>query len=151
MDLKKIFVILSLLTIGSVALASDSQKYAEARAAQIDARESSNHRFLVCNRIIVNFRRDATFTRAINKYCGDNEANMLNLKQAIFPMSNNDYKNYKNIYPYVSSNFVIYTNNAQLEYLKKAVQDYCKYNAFKVLERDSKACSAERIDSLFAQ
>lgn len=139
------------LLLGSIAFASDSQKYANARAAQREARQSSDHRFLVCNRIIVNFRRDATFTRAINNYCGDNEASMLNLKQAIYPLSNNDYKNYRNVYPYVSSQFVIESNNAQLQYLKKVVQDYCKYNAFKVLERDPKACSSARIESLFAQ
>ena len=49
----------------------------------------------------------------------------------------------------MTSNATIYLNNVEKEELRKVVDEYCKYNAYKFEYKDPQACSEARINSLF--
>lgn len=136
------------LIIGSTSFAADN-KFANARDAKQAARESTVYRTEVCNRIIRNFYKDRAFVRGLSFYCMYVDTFQTNFTHSVYPLSNNDYKGYKDIYPYVSSNFIIETNADQIKMFKRIVQDYCEYNSAYVKKKDPEVCSPERINSLF--
>ncbi len=146
-----VYIFLSLIFSSNAVFAANSQAYKVARAAKRAAINSSAHTINVCDRISSNFRRDVSFSRSIYKYCVNNDQALLSFKQAIFPMANNHYKNYKEVYPYNYAEFAVAFNKMQIESLKNIVNNYCKYNSYRVRLKDPNVCSQERLKYIFSE
>lgn len=146
-------LLLTLIMLGMVnmAFAATAEENAKARAARRAAIQNSYHKTVVCDRISKNFRKDIFFSKSVYQFCTDNESSLFNFKKSIYPATNNDYENYKNVYPYNYAEFAVFYNMRQLAILREVVNNYCKYNSSKVRKKDPNACSQERIESLFAE
>lgn len=138
------------LIIGSACYAAQETKFSNDRAAKKAAQTSAYNKTMVCNKIIYNFKKDPYFTRTINKFCMDSDESRYALKQSIYPLSNNNYEGWRDVYTSAYANFLIDFDKDQINILNKLVVNYCKYNSFRVRDKDPQACSPERIKSIFA-
>lgn len=149
MKINSLFVYIFLLTFSVNAVFADTT-FSDAKTAVRTARESTAYRTEVCRRIILNFNRDSSFVRGLNNFCIYNDTFLINFKSAVYPQTNNSYKGYPEIYPLISSSFIVDSNETQVKTLKRLVKDYCKYNSQRLTQKDPEVCSTERINSLFA-
>lgn len=150
MKINSLFVYIFLIVL-SVSAAFADTTFSDAKTAVRTARESTAYRTEVCRRIILNFNRDSSFVRGLNNYCIYNDTFLINFKAAVYPQTNNNYKGYPDIYPLISSSFIVDSNETQIKTLQRLVKDYCKYNSFRLQQKDPNVCSQERINSLFAR
>ncbi len=146
--MKKIFLLILLLSCAASALAADSDVKKQAYRAMINSQKYHNE---VCQRTADNFRADHRFIGYIRSTCLMFQAERQRLIDAVFPSANNvEDANYKEQYPILLSNFIININNREIETYKAIINEYCKYNTFRYVKKDPQACSPARIEQLFA-
>lgn len=103
----------------------------------------------VCIAIGRNFRQDHTFANYVRGKCMLYESDRQRLLTAVFPVTNKNNPSYNEQYPVLMSNFAIARNNDEIKSYRQIVIEYCKYNAYKFVNKDPQTCSAQRINSLF--
>lgn len=102
-----------------------------------------------CIALANNFRYDSRFAFYIKARCQLFEIDRQRLLQTIYPISTSDSKEYRANYANLMSQFAIDLNSKEITELKRITTEYCKYNSAKFSQKDPKACSTERINSLF--
>lgn len=102
-----------------------------------------------CVALSNNFRYDSRFSFYVKARCQLFEIDRQRVLQTIFPISTSDSKEYRANYTTLMSQFSTSLNTTETAELKKITTEYCKYNANKFAKKDPKACSPERINSLF--
>ena len=100
-----------------------------------------------CQNVRKGLRYEYSFINFFNYECSNYYAKRLRTRDAIFPIVNNITKGYNEEYPKISTEFVLALDKKQLEYYKLLVENYCKYNAYKMNEQSG--CSAQKIKSYF--
>lgn len=102
-----------------------------------------------CMALSNNFRNDGRFAFYIKARCQLFEIDRQKLLQTIFQISTTDTKEYRGNYANLMAEFAKDLNSTETAQLRKITDEYCKYNANKFSKKDPKACSPERINSLF--
>lgn len=141
---KVICLLFGLIILASSAYAVDA-KSAEASRKALTG--SAAQLRTVCQRVRAGLRYEYYFLNFFNYECSYYDAKRLRTRDAIFPIVNNIVKGYNEEYPKVSTDFVLEMDKRQLEYYRVLVENYCKYNEYKMQE--PQGCSAESIKSYF--
>lgn len=96
-----------------------------------------------------NFRTDGGFVYYLKNRFKNFEVSRIAAVQVMYPLTGRAIKSYNNMHVMLTSNATIRLNNVEVEELRKVVNEYCKYNAYKFEYKDPQACSEARINSLF--
>ena len=96
-----------------------------------------------------NFASDGGFVYYLKNRFKDFEVSRIAAVQVMYPLTGRVIKSYNGNHVLLTSNATIYLNNVEKEELRKVVDEYCKYNAYKFEYKDTQACSEGRINSLF--
>ncbi len=143
--MKKLFcLIFSFLVISSCAYAVDA---AASTAARKELEASAANVRTVCQRVQKGLRYEYIFLNFFNNECAYYLNQRLRVRDAIFPLVNNIEEGYNEQYPKLSTDFIIDLDKKQIEYFQSIVENYCKYNMYRVKEQS--ACSAASIKSYF--
>lgn len=121
----------------------------EKQTAVKEMNESLRLQHETCLKVARNFRYDHQLGNYVKYRCQLFESDRQRLVNSVFPIAANSTKEYRENYPILKSKFVIDINNNEIRTYKTIVTEYCKYNAQKFAKTDPKACSPERIQSLF--
>jgi len=143
--MKKIFcLIFSMMIFSSAVNAVDANVAAASRKALSSSAATLRS---ACQNVRNGLRYEYFFLNFFNYECSYYDAKRLRTRDAIFPLVNNLVKGYNEEYPKVSTDFVLEMDKKQLDYYKLLVENYCKYNSYKM--QDPTPCSAEKIKSYF--
>lgn len=143
--MKKVLSLLfSLLISVQTVYAVDASAALEARKSLASSAAALRS---ACQNVKNGLKYEYYFLNFFNYECSSYNMKRLNIRDAIFPVVNNITKGYNEAYPKVSTDFVLSMDKKQLEYYKLLVENYCKYNEYKM--RDKTCCSAEKIKSYF--
>ncbi|MFI3301263.1 MAG: hypothetical protein R3Y28_07590 [Candidatus Gastranaerophilales bacterium] len=148
--MKNKFLILTILALLGTSVLAEGEGVSQADAKSASY-ASITHRNDVCSRLLRHFISDTGFTSAINNACMDADDTIANFKKAVYPLSNNRYEGYREIYPQITSDFVVGYNNNLLNFIEGLVDDYCKYDSGNIMRKKPEVCSQEQIDAIFAE
>lgn len=141
-----LLLMIILLSAGQVLAVVDSSAKRDAYKSMV----LSNQYFHdTCNGIAKNFRYDNRFANYLRNRCLLYESDRQRFMDAIFPITNNGEDWYKDKYPILQANFAVQMNNREIENYRLIINEYCKYNKYKFAKKDPKACSQQRINSIF--
>ena len=152
--MKKLLLLLTIFIIslqaGNCATTNSNFSSASRQNAIYNSMLQSNKQFRdSCMALSNNFKYDGRFAFYIKARCQLFEIDRHKLSQTIFQISTSDTKEYRENYTNLMAQFAKDLNSTETAQLKKITETYCKYNANKFRKKDPKACSPERINSLF--
>lgn len=152
--MKKLLLLLTIFIIslqaGNCATTNSHFSSASRQNAIYNSMLQSNKQFRdSCMALSNNFKNDGRFAFYIKARCQLFEIDRHKLSQTIFQISTSDTKEYRENYTNLMAQFAKNLNSTETAQLKKITEEYCKYNANKFRKKDPKACSPERINSLF--
>ena len=141
---KIICLIFSLMIFTSAVKAVDANAAVESRKALAGSAATLRS---ACQNVRNGLRYEYYFLNFFNYECAYYETKRMRTRDAVFPLVNNIDPNYNKEYPKLSTDFVLEMDKRQLDYYKTIVENYCKYNSYKM--KDPTACSAAKINSYF--
>ena len=147
--MKKILLtLLSLVSIFNYAFAASTP---DNRDYKKQAQEMSMLKGDVCLNAFNNFKKDSFFSMAITTSCQHADDDMNKFKSQLYPLSNNHYEGYLEIQKQISSEFIIKSYKSFLEELRYVIDEYCKYNSYKLKAKAPEACLPETINGIFGK